>query len=57
MQEPLMAIQCYRKAIEYLDETKGGITDPTHDGKMEVCVKNSIFFQVIIQLFFINITL
>ncbi|XP_077298434.1 peptidyl-prolyl cis-trans isomerase zonda [Arctopsyche grandis] len=35
MQEPMMAIQCYRRAIEYLDETKGGITDPTADGKIE----------------------
>lgn len=43
MQEPTMAIQCYRKAIEYLDETKGGITDPTHDGKIEVCAKQFDF--------------
>lgn len=36
MQEPTLAIQCYRKALEYLDESKGGITDPTLSGELPV---------------------
>lgn len=29
-----LAIQLYRRALEYLDETEGGITNPTVDGNM-----------------------
>jgi len=29
-----MAIQCYRKALQYLDESTGGISDPTPSGEV-----------------------
>ena len=35
-QEYNLAIQSYRRALEYLDETEGGITDPTPTGELEV---------------------
>lgn len=31
-----LAIQLYRRALEYLDESSGGITEPTADGKLAV---------------------
>ena len=34
-QEFNSAIQLYRRALEYLDESEGGITNPTPDGEME----------------------
>lgn len=34
-QEYNLAIQSYRRALEYLDESEGGITKPTADGEME----------------------
>uniref|UniRef100_U5EVG1 peptidylprolyl isomerase n=1 Tax=Corethrella appendiculata TaxID=1370023 RepID=U5EVG1_9DIPT len=33
-QEYNLAIQSYRRALEYLDESEGGITDPTPDGEL-----------------------
>lgn len=41
-----LAIQLYRRALEYLDESSGGITDPTADGKLAVS-----FIVVFRQLF------
>lgn len=34
-QEYNLAIQSYRRALEYLDESEGGITKPTADGELE----------------------
>ncbi|CAO1313544.1 unnamed protein product [Diamesa tonsa] len=34
-QEFNLAIQCYRRALEYLDDTEGGITAPLADGEQE----------------------
>lgn len=34
-QEFNSAIQLYRRALEYLDESEGGITNPTPDGQLE----------------------
>lgn len=34
-QEYNSAIQLYRRALEYLDESEGGITNPTPDGEVE----------------------
>lgn len=34
-QEFNSAIQLYRRALEYLDESEGGITNPTTDGELE----------------------
>ncbi|EAT35561.1 AAEL012272-PA [Aedes aegypti] len=34
-QEYNLAIQSYRRALEYLDESEGGITNPTESGNME----------------------
>lgn len=34
-QEYNSAIQLYRRALEYLDESEGGITNPTVDGELE----------------------
>lgn len=34
-QEYNLAIQSYRRALEYLDESEGGITDPTSSGELE----------------------
>lgn len=34
-QEYNSAIQLYRRALEYLDESEGGITNPTPDGELE----------------------
>lgn len=34
-QEYNLAIQSYRRALEYLDESEGGITDPTESGNLE----------------------
>jgi FK506-binding protein 8 len=31
-----LAIQSYRRALEYLDETEGGISSPTADGELPV---------------------
>lgn len=35
-QEYNLAIQSYRRALEYLDESEGGITNPTESGNLEV---------------------
>lgn len=37
-QEYNLAIQSYRRALEYLDESEGGITKPTESGNLEVCM-------------------
>lgn len=34
-QEYNLAIQSYRRALEYLDESEGGITNPTESGQLE----------------------
>jgi len=34
--ENQLAIQCYRRALDYLDEVEGGITTPLPDGENEV---------------------
>lgn len=34
--ENALAIQCYRRALDYLDEVEGGIKDPKPDGYQEV---------------------
>lgn len=31
-----LSIQSYRRALEYLDDTEGGITEPTTDGELPV---------------------
>ncbi|XP_063830780.1 peptidyl-prolyl cis-trans isomerase FKBP8 [Ostrinia nubilalis] len=32
--EPILAVQLYRRALDVLDESEGGITDPTPSGQM-----------------------